>query len=94
MRWRQVASSRNLTINHPQRLPHCHNWAGPGTSLRSCGESRTTAPAVPEFIATKYTHAKSKKIVVQVPKKKHNETVVVNSKSKGLLHGCPSESKD
>ena len=59
-----------------------------------CNQDTEHRPAVPEIIATKYTHAKSKKIVVQVPKKKHNVTVVVNSKSKGLLHRCPSESKD
>jgi hypothetical protein len=59
-----------------------------------CNQDTEHHSAVPEIIATKYTHAKSKKIVVQVSKKKHNVTVVVNSKSKGLLHGCPSESKD
>ena len=38
-------------------------------------------PADPEIIATKYTYAKSKKIVVRVPKNKHDVTIVVYSKS-------------
>jgi hypothetical protein len=37
-------------------------------------------PADPEIIATKYTYAKSQKIVVRVPKNKHDVTIVVYSK--------------
>jgi uncharacterized protein YpmB len=47
------------------------------------------APAVPEIIATKYTHAKPKKIVVQVPKKKHNEKVVVKKQVQGIATRVP-----
>jgi hypothetical protein len=41
-------------------------------------------PADPEITATKYTHAKSQKIVVKAPKNKHDVTVVVNRKSKRI----------
>jgi hypothetical protein len=86
LRWRQVTSSRRLIINNPQRLPHYHHWAGPGTSLRSCRGSRTlnTAPADPEIIAIKTKHAKSKRIAVTESKNKHDVDIVVYSKFKRI----------
>jgi hypothetical protein len=67
-------------------LPRCprdncrQDQAGPGTSLRSCCESRmlNNGPADPEIIATRTTRAKSQRTAVTVFKNTHAESKKIN----------------